>query len=68
MLPEVAFGRFSILMTDTQSAAQRAEEPQQGFGHPRGTLAIVIIFGILFALAWLGMYVFQFLERGAPHS
>jgi len=37
-------------------------------GHPRGTLAIVIIFGLIFGLAWFAMYVFQFLGRGAPHS
>jgi len=37
-------------------------------GHPRGTLAIVIIFGLAFGLAWFAMYVFQFLSRGAPHS
>ena len=36
-------------------------------GHPRGTLVIVILFAVLFGLAWLGMYVFVFLERGAPH-
>jgi len=37
-------------------------------GHPRGTLAIVIIFGLAFGLAWFAMYLFQFLSRGAPHS
>jgi hypothetical protein len=37
-------------------------------GHPRGTLAIVIIFGLAFGLAWFAMYVFEFLSRGAPHS
>jgi hypothetical protein len=36
-------------------------------GHPRGTLAIVILFGLLFGLAWLSTYLFVFLERGAPH-
>lgn len=36
-------------------------------GHPRGTLAIVIIFGVLFLLGWVAMYVFRFLEHGAPH-
>ncbi len=36
-------------------------------GHPRGTLAIVILFGLLFGLAWLATYLFVFLERGAPH-
>jgi hypothetical protein len=36
------------------------------FSHPRGTLAVVTVFGLLFALAWLFTYVFVFLERGAP--
>jgi hypothetical protein len=36
-------------------------------GHPRGTLAIVAIYGVLLALGWLAMYFFGFLERGAPH-
>lgn len=40
--------------------------PDEDLGHPRGTLAIVALFGLLFALAWLAMYVFLFLERGAP--
>lgn len=35
-------------------------------GHPRGTLAIVAIYGVLLALGWLAMYFFGFLERGAP--
>lgn len=39
----------------------------EGLGHPRGTLAIVILYGLLFALGWLGLYLFQFLPRGAPH-
>ncbi len=36
-------------------------------GHPRGTLVIVILFGVLFGLGWLAMYLFLFLERGSPH-
>jgi len=36
-------------------------------GHPRGTLAVVALFGLLFAAAWFFTYVFVFLERGAPH-
>jgi len=36
-------------------------------GHPRGTLAIVIIYAVLFGLAWLGMYLYMFLPRGLPH-
>ena len=35
--------------------------------HPRGTLAIVLVFGILFALGWLAVYLLVFLERGVPH-
>jgi hypothetical protein len=41
-------------------------DPGEDLGHPRGTLAIVALFGLLFALAWLAMYVLLFLERGAP--
>jgi hypothetical protein len=52
-------------------------EPKAGTGpnrdidadieHPRGTLAIVVVFGALFALGWLAMYVWGFLGRGATH-
>ena len=35
-------------------------------GHPRGTLAVVALFGLLFALAWFLTYIFVFLDRGAP--
>jgi len=34
--------------------------------HPRGTLAVVAIFGLLFALGWLALYFLEFLPRGAP--
>ena len=36
-------------------------------GHPRGTLVIVFLFGLLFGLGWLFTYLFLFLERGSPH-
>jgi len=57
-------------MSDRSDSSQpsRIEDRQEDFGHPRGTLAIVIIFGAIFMLAWLATYVFVFLERGAPHS
>jgi len=35
-------------------------------GHPRGTLAVMVIFGLLFALAWFAAYV-TFIGRGATH-
>ncbi len=34
-------------------------------GHPRGTLAIVAIFGLLFALGWVAFYLYGFLARGS---
>jgi hypothetical protein len=37
-----------------------------GDEHPRGTLAVVAIFGLLFALGWLALYFLEFLPRGAP--
>jgi len=46
----------------------RVDDRKDDFGHPRGTLAIMIVFGALFILAWLAMYLFIFFERGAPHS
>jgi hypothetical protein len=44
-----------------------ADDILQDVGHPRGTLAIVSVFGLLFALAWLATYFFVFIGRGAPH-
>lgn len=35
-------------------------------GHPRGTLAIVAIYGLLLVLGWFAMYFLRFLGRGAP--
>jgi len=36
-------------------------------GHPRGTLAVVLIFAALFALGWFGMFLWRFMEQGATH-
>ena len=46
-----------------QSRAETAVKDEQ---HPRGTLAIVAVFGLLFALGWLAMFLLVFLRRGAP--
>ena len=37
------------------------------FGHPRGTLAIVIGFALLFAVGWFVMFLFRFMDQGTPH-
>ena len=35
-------------------------------GHPRGTLAIVMVYGALFVIGWLMLYFIEFVPRGAP--
>lgn len=50
---------------------QPADEPNddwrpEDIGHPRGTLVIVILYGLLFTFMWLGLYLFEFLPRGGP--
>ena len=55
-------------MSNPGQTSNKIENSPEDLGHPRGTLVIVIIFGLLFGLAWLAMYLFLFLERGAPHS
>ena len=40
-------------------------QPDPGPGdHPRGTLAVVALYGVLFVLGWLAMYFFLYLPRG----
>ena len=62
----IAVGREDSA-TVPEAGSRHAGELPAGFDHPRGTLAVVGIFGLLFALAWLATYLFVFLERGAPH-
>jgi hypothetical protein len=46
------------------SEEQQGASPEVG-GHPKGTLAIVGIYGLLFALGWLILYFGVFVPRGA---
>jgi hypothetical protein len=32
--------------------------------HPRGTLALVALLGLVYALGWAAMYLFLYLGRG----
>ncbi len=32
--------------------------------HPRGTLLLVGLYGLVFAVAWFAIYLFVFLRRG----
>ena len=40
-------------------------EPEPELGHPKGTLAIVGLYALLFLIGWLAFF-FGFLGRGAP--
>ena len=51
----------------TTAAQQLDPDAPVEFEHPRGTMAIVVIFGALFGLGWLAMYFFRFMAMGAPH-
>ena len=55
-------------MPSGQEPHPAADDVQALVGHPRGTLAIVLIFGALFAAGWFAMFLFLFLQRGAPHG
>lgn len=33
--------------------------------HPRGTLAVVGLYGVLFVVCWLAMFLLVYLPRGA---
>jgi len=56
-------------MTNADPRAGAPSEPDvpADFGHPRGTLAIVIVFGALFALGWFAMFFLRFMGSDVPH-
>lgn len=43
-----------------------SEEEQKKILHspPKGTFLIILIFGVIFTLAWLGLYFGRFLPHG----
>jgi hypothetical protein len=40
------------------------QEPNLG-NHPKGTLAVVGLYGLLFLVGWLAFFFFLYLPRGA---
>ena len=54
-------------MTDHVPTDPTDPETTPDLGHPRGTLAIVIVFGVLFALGWFAMYLTRYVPGGVPH-
>jgi hypothetical protein len=57
----------SVAMSEVSNRPAAAVQALEPVEHPRGTLAIVCIFALLFAAGWLATYIWLFLERGAPH-
>jgi|GEM_PF-611696 len=49
------------------TVAPLAESRPLDLGHPKGTLAIVALYALLFALGWLALYWWVFVPRGTPH-
>jgi hypothetical protein len=45
---------------------ERELTPEE-IGHPRGTMFILFVYGLLFGLGWLAMFFFTFVPRGTPH-
>jgi len=41
-----------------------ADTPSSSAAHPKGTLFLVALYGLLFVLSWLGVYVGLYLRRG----
>ena len=50
-----------------ESGPLDAENGPLDLGHPKGTLAIVAVYALLFALGWLALYWWVFVPRGTPH-
>ena len=54
--------------TPDRPSPATADDVAERVGHPRGTLAIVLIFAAIFAIGWFTMFLFRFMEQGAPHQ
>lgn len=50
--------------TGAAQGGDSAPAPVDLGAHPKGTMAIVGVYGILFLLGWLFVYFFVFLPRG----
>jgi len=54
-------------MRSSLSMDKKSEkEMLEAIGHPKGTLAIVLLYALLFAAGWVCLYFFQFVPRGLP--
>ncbi len=55
-----------VILDDPVDKSPAGDPAIDNLGHPRGTLAIVILYGILFALGWIALYFLEFSSRGMP--
>ena len=39
-------------------------EPQSQLSHPKGTLLIMALYGLVFVVSWVSVYLFVYLWRG----
>jgi hypothetical protein len=39
-------------------------DPQAQMDHPKGTLFLVALYGLLFVVGWFAVYLFVYLRRG----
>ena len=39
-------------------------EPPSQMSHPKGTLLIMVLYGLVFVVSWVSVYVFVYLRRG----
>lgn len=39
-------------------------QPQAQSEHPKGTLLLIAVYGVLFVLSWFAVYVLVYLRRG----
>ncbi len=53
---------------DHPSQDENPNDPQdliERIGHPKGALAVLALYMLLFVVGWVGLYFFLFLSRGA---
>ena len=49
----------------SETLDETPEVKLEEIGHPKGTLAVLAIYMLLFIVGWVGLYFFLFLSRGA---
>jgi len=53
-----------IFTVDAPNISPMGAPDPDSLGHPKGTLAIVLVYALLFVLGWLFFYFGEFLPRG----